>query len=84
MVGKITQLGRQVEGYSNSSDPASEVIQEHRPLFSRGLKRTGLLGILLVLLSKFKLLLLGLFKLPTLLSMLLFFWVYTGRALRHD
>jgi Zn-dependent protease len=74
--GKITDLGRQVDGLTPADSHSSSVVQEHRSFWGRNGGKAGILGLLVVLLSKFKLLLLGLAKLPTLLSMLLFFGVY--------
>jgi Zn-dependent protease len=51
-------------------------VQEHRPLWAKNGGKAGLVGFLMVLLAKFKVLFLGLAKLNTLLSMLLFLGVY--------
>ena len=72
---KIVELGRRVDGSSPSS-PHSSVIQEPRTLFGKNGGKAGILGLLLALLAKFKVLFLGLAKLNTLLSMLLFLGIY--------
>lgn len=72
---KITELGQRVDGLSPSGYHSS-VVQEHRSFFGKNGGKAGILGLLAVLLSKFKFLLLGLAKLPTLLTMLAFFGVY--------
>jgi Zn-dependent protease len=72
---KITDLGRQVDGLS-PADSNLSVVQEPKSLLGRNGGKAGLLGLLAVLLSKLKILLLGLAKLHTLLSMLLAFGIY--------
>ncbi len=72
---KITDLGRQVDGLSPTGSNPS-VVQEQKSFFGKNGGKAGLLGLLAVFLSKIKLLLLGLAKLHTLLSMLLAFGVY--------
>jgi Zn-dependent protease len=75
LLQRITDLGRQVDGVA-STDSSSSVIQEHKPFFGKSGGKVGIVGFLAVLLSKLKLLILGLAKLNTILSMLLFFGVY--------
>jgi len=72
---KITELGRQVDGLSPTGANSS-VVQEQKSFFGKNKGKAGILGALAVLLSKLKVLLLGLGKLHTLLSMLLAFGVY--------
>jgi Zn-dependent protease len=73
--GRITNLGRQVDGLTPYGS-SSSVVEEHKPLFGKNRGRVGIVGFLAVLFSKLKLLVLGLAKLHTILSMLLFFGVY--------
>lgn len=72
---KITDLGRQVDGLA-PSNPNSAVVQEPKTLLGKNSGKAGIVGLLLVFLSKIKVLLLGLAKLHTLLSMLLAFGIY--------
>ncbi len=72
---KITELGRQVDGLDTAGS-GSPVVQEQKSLLGKNRGKAGILGLLAVLLSKLKVLLLGLGKLHTLLSMLLAFGIY--------
>ena len=75
LTARITDLGRQVDGLIPSpSDPS--VVQEQKSIFRKNGGRMGVVGFLAVLFSKLKLLVLGLAKLQTILSMLLFFGIY--------
>jgi Zn-dependent protease len=72
---RITVLGRQVDGLVPSRSNSS-VVQEQKSLFGKTGGKVGIFGFLAVLFSKLKLLILGLAKLQTILSMLLFFGIY--------
>jgi Zn-dependent protease len=75
---KTEDLGRRVDDLPpiRALLETSAVIQEPKSFFGKSGGRAGILGLLLLLLSKFKVLLLGFTKLQTLFSMLLFFGVY--------
>lgn len=72
---KITELGRQVDGLAPANS-GSSVVQEPKSLLGKNSGKAGIVGLLLVALSKIKVLLFGLAKLHTLLSMLLAFGIY--------
>ena len=72
---RITELGRQMDGLTPASSESS-VVQEPKSFLGKSKGKAGIVGLLLVALSKIKVLLLGLAKLHTLLSMLLAFGVY--------
>ena len=72
---KIVELGRRADGLSPTPGN-SAIVQEPKTIFGNSGRKAGILGLLIALLAKFKVLFLGLAKLNTLLSMLLFLGVY--------